>query len=245
MRRTWVYVALLAAGTIAWIPAYADAVERATVSTNLRANGSGLLIANSQTNPEDETWAWRACSANLSSCIAFGQGREISTSGARPSTRFRATSSYGATAVSSLWRGSLRPLGPPAVSGLLQANKRITPGPGRWRGGWSDDYDIFQLAACKSPKGLHCTTLTDLNYPDSCPHGAAVLDPQFTGSYLRVADRRIGAGTGFLAFAVPTPYGRRIWGADRITSVAIVGRIAVATGPRTIKCGPPPLTEVP
>ncbi len=245
MKRTWACLTLLVAGTIAWIPASADAVEKATVSTSLKANGSGLLIANSRTNPEDETWAWRACASDLSSCIAFGRGRTISTSGARPNTRFRATSSYGATAVSSLWRGSLRPLGPPAVSGLLQANKRITPDPGQWRGGWSDDYDIIQLAACKSPRGLRCTTLTDLNYPDSCSHGAVVLDPQFSGSYLRVADQRIGTGTAFPAFAVPTPYGGRIWGADRMTSVAIVGRIAKATGPRTIQCGPPPLTEVP
>jgi hypothetical protein len=207
MKRTWAYLAFLAAGTIAGIPAYAGAVERATVSTSLKANGSGLLIANSRTNPEDETWTWLACSSDLSSCTAFGKGRTISTSGTRPNTRFRAISSYGATAVSSLWRGSLRPLKPPKVTGILRANKRVTPGPSRWRGGWSDDYDLFQLAACASPKGLRCTTLTDLHYPDSCPRGAAVLDPQFTGSYLRVADRRIGAGTAFVAFAVPTPYG--------------------------------------
>jgi hypothetical protein len=234
--RAWL-VALLAAGTIAWIPASAGAVEKASVSTSLKTNGSGFLLANSQTNPKDETWAWQACSADLSSCVSFGRGRAI--------TRFRATSNHDATAVSSLWRGSLRPLGPPAIIGIPQANKRVTPDPGEWRGGWSDDYDIFQLAACKSPKGLRCTTLTDLHYPDGCPHGAAVLDPPFTGSYLRVADRRIGAGTVFRDFAVPTPYEGRIWPADRATSVAIVGRIAEAVGPLTVKCDPPPLTETP
>lgn len=242
--QTWL-AALLAVGTIAWIPASVGAVERATVSTNLKANGSGFLIANGQSNPEDQTWTWQACSADLSRCTSFGAGRTISTGGARPNTRFRATSSYGATGVSSLWRGSLRPLGPPTVTGLLQANQRVTPDPGRWRGGWSDDYDIFQLAACESPRGLRCTTLTDLHYPDSCPYGAAVLDPLFTGSYLRVADQRIGTGTAFLAFAVSTPYGGKLWSANQMTSVAIVGRIAKATGPRTVKCGPPPLTEVP
>jgi hypothetical protein len=159
MRGAWAYLALLAAGTIAWIPAYAGAVERATISTNLKANGSGLLIANSQTNSENETWDWLACSSDLSSCAAFGKGRTISTSGARPNTRFRATSSYGATAISSLWRGNLRPFKPPMVTGILRADKRVTPSPGQWRGGWSDDYDVFQLAACESPKGLRCTTL--------------------------------------------------------------------------------------
>jgi hypothetical protein len=125
------------------------------------------------------------------------------------------------------------------VTGILQANERVTPDPGRW----SDDYNIFQLAACKSPKGLRCTTLTDLYYP----HGAAVLDPLFAGSYLRVADRRTGTGTGtaFFGIRAATPYGRKIWAADRMTSVTIVGRIAKATGPRTVKCGAPPLTEAP
>lgn len=245
MKRTWAHLALLAAGTITWIPASAGAVERPTVSTSLKANGSGLLIANAQSNPDDQTWTWQACSADLSLCTSFGIGRTISTSGARPNTRFRATSSYGATAVSSLWRGSLRPLKPPTVTGTLRANNRVTPDPNQWHGGWTDDYDVFQLAACKSPTGLRCTTLTDLHYPDGCPHNAAVLDPLFAGSYLRVADRRIGTGTAFYDIRAPTPYGRKIWTADRMTSVTIVGRIAEATGPRTIKCGPPPLTELP
>ena len=117
------------------------------------------------------------------------------------------------------------------ATGTLRANERVTPGPGQWRGGWSDDYDIFQLTACESPKGLRCTTLTDLHYPHSCPYGVVVLDPQFAGSYLRVADRRIGAGAAFAMFAVGTPYGGEIWRADRITSAAIVGRIAEASEP--------------
>lgn len=236
---------LLAAVTVACVPASAGAVERATVSTSLKPNGSGFLIANGRSNPEDQTWAWQACSTNLSSCTPFGKSRTVDTSGAGPNTRFRATSSYGVTGVSSIWRGRVKPLSPPAITGIVRANERVTPVAALWQGGWSDDYDLFQLAACESPRGLRCTTLTDLNYPDGCPHGAAVLDPQFTGGYLRVANRRIGAGTAFLDFAVPTPYGRGIWAADRITSVTIVGRIARATGPHTVKCGPPPLSEAP
>jgi hypothetical protein len=238
-------LALLVAVTVAWVPASAGAVERATVSTSLKPNGSGFLITNGRSNPEDQTWAWQACSARLSSCTPFGKGRTISTNGAKPNTRFRATSSYGVTGVSSIWRGRVKPLGPPTITGIVRANERVTPVAGLWQGGWSDDYDLFQLAVCESSKGLRCTTLTDVHYPGGCPHGAAVLDPQFTGNYLRIADRRIGAGTAFLDFAVPTPYEGRIWAADRTTSVTIVGRIAKATGPRTVKCGPPPLSEAP
>jgi hypothetical protein len=127
----------------------------------------------------------------------------------------------------------------------VRANERVTPVAGLWQGGWSDDYDLFQFAACKSPRGLRCTRLTDLNFPDSCPNGAAVLDPVFTGNYLRVADRRIGAGTAFYDIGVGTPYGRGVWAADRRTSVAIIGPIVKATSPRTVKCGPPPLAEAP
>jgi hypothetical protein len=245
MRSTLAALLVLAAATMAWIPSGATAAESATLSTSLNANGSGFLIANSQTNPETEVWVWQACSADLSTCSPFGSGRSISTDGAQPNTRFKATSSYGAIGTSSLWLGGLRPLSSPRISGLIKGNQRVTPGPGRWRGGWSDDYDIFQLAACKSPKGLHCTTLTDLNYPEKCPRGAAVLDPIFTGSYLRVADQRIGTGTVFLDFAVGSPYEGKLWTANQSTSVAIIGRIAKATGPRASSCGPPPLTEAP
>jgi hypothetical protein len=51
-------LALPVFGAIAWIPRSAGAVEGATVSTSLKANGSGLLIGNSQTNPATRPGGW-------------------------------------------------------------------------------------------------------------------------------------------------------------------------------------------
>jgi hypothetical protein len=68
-----------------------------------------------------------------------------------------------------------------------------------------------------------------------------VLDPAFTGRYLRIADQTYAADTQvdedsedsltFLGF---------VWPAGPTTSVAILGRIGRATGPRTDHCGPAP-----
>jgi hypothetical protein len=74
-----------------------------------------------------------------------------------------------------------------------------------------------------------------------CSHGAAVLDPVFTGWYLRVADKRYGPGTTFLAIGYWSPYGRPVWRPNAVTSVAVIGRIAPATGPPAAECGPLPL----
>lgn len=220
--------------------------ETATVSAHLMQSGSGQMIVNSQLNPENETWSWEACDPRLTSCERFAGGRIVSTAGSTPPTVFRATSSRGLTALSPVWRGRVASVKPPSVRGRLVANALVTPVAGSWKGGWKGGDDNFQLAACIQPSGRECTTLTHLNYPRRCPRMAAVLDPAFAGRYLRVADRRLGPGPHVRAlYAVRSPYGHRVWPRGRTTSVAIVGRIAPATGPRTATCGPPPLDAPP
>jgi hypothetical protein len=220
--------------------------ETAKISAHLMPDGSGRMIVNSQLNPESETWSWEACDASLVSCAPFAQGRIVSTAGSTPPTVFRAVSSRGLTALSPVWRGRVAAVRRPSVRGRIEANRLVTPLAGKWRAGWKGGYDEFQLAACLEPSGRECTTLTHPNYPRQCPDTAVVLDPAFTGWYLRVADRRLGPGPRImLAYAVGSPYGHEIWSRNRTTSVAIVGRIAPATRPRTVGCGPPPLDTPP
>ena len=88
-------------------------------------------------------------------------------------------------------------------------------------------------------------TLTDLHYPKACPLGGAVLDPEFTGRFLRVADMRLGPRPLILLYAVGSPYGQEVWKRTRQVAVAIVGKILPASGPRTEMCGAPPLSEIP
>ena len=198
------------------------------------------MIVNSQTNPSDETWSWDACTPDLSTCRPFAQGRVVSTAGAPPKTAFLATSSYGAVAVSPVWRGRLAITRPPSVRGLVRANQLVTPVAGKWKGGWSGSEDWFQLSACERPRGRGCTTLTDMHYVHGCPNFAAVLEPEFAGWYLRVADMRVGQDSGILDYGVGSPYGRPVWKRSSQVAVAIVGKIAPASGPRTETCGTPP-----
>jgi hypothetical protein len=96
-----------------------------------------------------------------------------------------------------------------------------------------------------TPRGHECMTLTDLHYNEGCEDSAAVLDPVFVGRYLRVADLRLGPEPGILQYRVGSPYGQPVWRGNRQTSIAIVGKIAPASGDRTEMCGAPPLTEIP
>jgi hypothetical protein len=214
-----------------------------TVQETLRSDGSGLMIANGSSNPPTQTWSWELCAADLTACTPFGTGQMIETGNAPADSAFTATSNLGALAHSRIWHGTVSSVGPPSLSGAVRANELVTPVPGQWQGGWTGDYDLTQLAACATPAGEGCITLTDTHYPPRCPKGAAVLDPAFTGRYLRVANRRYGAESVFPAIAVPTPYRGEAWPQDAITSVAVVGRVARATRARRINCGAPPVNR--
>lgn len=217
--------------------------ESAAVATRLAGDGSGLMRAHALRDQPGRTWSWEACEPNLTACAPFGTGTEVATAGAEPGTLFRATASDGLTAVSPLWHGKLESLAPPAVAGTVTANALVTAQAGTWRGGWEGERDLLQLAACLSPSGTSCTTLTDTQYHSGCGEGAALIDPGFAGRHLRVANTRIDAGTAFLAYALDSPYGGTAWPAGPLTAVAVVGQIAAAPGPPTSACGPPALTR--
>lgn len=216
--------------------------QSASIQAVLQADGQGEMLANSQTNPVSETWSWLACGGvGASDCRQYASGRSARTAGAGPGTVFVAVASDGPTATSPVWHGQVMSSSAPTVRGHVRANALVTPAPGNWSGGWDGDFDQTQLAACVHADGTDCTTLTDPHYLRGCRAGAAVIDPIFAGRYLRVADRRWGVGTAFAAVAATSPYSHRPWGRGSLTSVAVVGRIARATGPRTVHCGPPPL----
>jgi hypothetical protein len=212
----------------------------------LNPDGSGHLFVNTPTHPR----TWEVCSPALSDCAPIQSDDRyegLNTGAIGAGVVFRVTSGDGSVGLSPLWNGMVSPLTPPSVEGSVRANERVTPRPGTWQGGWQGEGDFFQLAACRTPQGTKCTTLTDSHYPGSCPETSAVLDPAFIGDYLRVADQRRGAGPHYeLRYASGSPYGARggIWEVSAVTSVAVVGRIAAPTGPRTAKCGAPPLDEV-
>lgn len=217
----------------------AGAADGVKMQALLNQDGTGRLFV----NDGREGWSWEACTPDLSSCTPFGTGRDITIAGARPNTVFR-VSGGGDTGLSPVWRGNLISLSPPSVRGAVRANELVTPIAGSWQGGWEGEGDSFQLAACDGPSGNGCTTLTHSHYADGCNGEAAVLDPVFTGDYLRVADERIGAGPHYMPmWGASSPYGWKIWLPGPTLSVAIAGRIAKATGPRTEGCGPPPLVE--
>jgi hypothetical protein len=221
----------------------AGAAEMASIQAILNTDGSGKMVANVSTGHGGEMWSWQACTDGGLVCGGFGTGQIIETGSASANTVFVATEAIaGATTRSPVWHGDITPATPPSVSGEVRANALVTPVRGTWTGGWDGDFELTQLAACVDAGGANCTTLTaPPAYTDACPDESAVIDPIFTGRYLRVADAIYGPGTAFAAVGLTSPYGGAIWPAGPTTSVAIVGQIASATGPRASACAPPPL----
>ena len=228
-------VALLAICSLLPISAAAAEVQMQAL---LDQDGSGRLFVNNSGEPP---WSWEACSRDLTQCKPFGIGREIDTGSAPAGTVFR-VSGGGDSGLSPVWHGNVVPVTPPSVEGEIRANELVTPRLATWSGGWEGDFDLIQLAACVFPNGSKCTPFTHPKSPADCKSGGAVLDPAFTGRYLRVADERYGRGTAFTLEAV-NPLTQEVWQASPITAVAVVGRIKPARGAREESCGMPPLVE--
>jgi hypothetical protein len=218
----------------------AAAAESVRTQPLLNADGSGRLFVNTPPGPLSPDWSWEACKSDLSSCQPFATGGEIGTDNAPANTLFR-VSMGSASGLSPLWRGNLDITAPPSVKGEIRANELVTPLLATWVGGWDGDFDQTQLAVCATPAGERCTSITEPKYVQSCRREAAVIDPAFTGKYLRVADMRFGPGTLSTLEAAISPYGHAVWRENGRTAAAIVGRIQRATGPRTTRCGPSPL----
>jgi hypothetical protein len=216
--------------------------QKVETSALLNIDGSGRLYVSSPPGPFSPDWSWEACTSDLSTCQPFATGGDIGTGSASPHTVFR-VSKGSAFGLSPVWRGNLGVMTPPSVSGAIRANELVTPNSAIWSGGWDGDFDRTQLAACATPTGEACLSLTEPKYVRGCRQEGTVLDPAFTGKYLRIADSRYGPGTLFTLEAAVSPFGHAIWKASGSTSVAMLGRIKQATGRRSAKCGPPPLTE--
>jgi hypothetical protein len=224
-------VALLAFGAGA---SSTQALGRLPFQVLLSADGSGQIFMNNGSRP-----SWQACRPDLSACTPFATGN-FSTGGAPAETVFWA----GGDLITPIWRGNVREAAPPSVQGRVRGNEVVAPVAGLWAGGWDNDYDDLSLSVCKTAAGERCLAIDYEGEEGDCGAGGAVLiDPAFAGRYLRVVDRRYGAGTLFagVGHAAYYPLGEVETAAT--TAVAVVGKIAPATGPPSVECGPPPLFD--
>ncbi len=219
----------------------ARAAEAPDMEVFLEGNGSGGMIASSNLEPPPgETFSWQTCAPAGMACVPFASGQKVGTADAGPNTVFTVTPSDAPTERTPVWHGNVTTSTPPSVSGQVRANTLVTPVPGKWKGGWSGDLDRTELAECRYADGTGCSALTDLGGA-ACAHEAVVLDPAFTGRYLRIADQTYAADDPFVEEDEDSlTFLGFVWPAGPTTSVAVLGRIAPATGPRTDHCGPAP-----
>lgn len=200
----------------------------------LNADGSGNIVMNNGSRP-----SWKACRPNLTECTPFATG-SFDTGEAMPETVFWA----GGELLTPIWKGNVHPTSSPTVTGKIRANDVVRPVAGQWSGRWGDDYDQLTLAICRTATGQRCLTVNHEGPERACGSaGATLIDPAFTGWYLRVTDHRYGSGTVFAGVG-HLPYFKDQEPVPGPTvAVAMVGRIAAPSGAPEVKCGPPPLTS--
>jgi hypothetical protein len=240
VRVTRAFLSALAIGLLAAAGAVAAPADGRSDGVRMQAlldeDGTGRLFVNNTDGP----WHWESCTPELTDCRQMKGGRELSTRGIQTPAVFR-VKSEGMVSISPEWRGRVTQIAPPSVKGIIRANEFVSPIPGKWERGWETEYSEMQLSACATPDGDDCTTLTDTHYVrrGCSPSASFVIDAKFAGQYLRLADRRLGAGPiARLAYAVTSPYGHQVWRRDGVTSVAVVGRIASSVRDFPGECGP-------
>jgi hypothetical protein len=211
------------------------AVGRYPFQVLLNSDGSGRIFMNSGATP-----SWKACKPDLSECAPFASGGEFNTGGATPNTVFWG----GENILTPVWKGRLQSVSPPSVQGAIRGNEVVTPIAGSWLGGWEDDYDELTVSVCKTADGTGCFTIEYEGHEEECgARGAVMIDPAFAGRYLRVIDHRYGSGTIFAGVGHPTYYRSEKVPDAATVSVAVLGKIAKASGPPSVDCGPPPLID--
>jgi hypothetical protein len=191
--------------------------------------------------------SWEACDPKLTRCRPWSRGVDTDTLRAPAETVFRVRNGSGETGISPEWRGPLKELAPPRVSGDVRANAYVSPVPGLWSGGWSGESPEMQLAACEGGAGTGCVSITSPRFiREGCGLSASYyLNPIVSGWYLRVADTQSGGPHAVAGYAVRASDGRtwgfdQVWGRSPTVSAAIVGQIAPAVSPPAGECGPPP-----
>lgn len=231
-RRSAVFAAAVCIAIFGIGGSTAEGLGRFPFQVLLSPDGNGQIFMNDGSIP-----SWEACRADLTHCSPFASGN-FSTAGAPADTVFRA-----GKLLTPLWKGRLRSTGPPTVSGEVRGNELVTPIAGSWTGGWESDNDSLSLSICKTAASSRCLEINHEGPGSICgPDETTLLDPAFAGRYLRVVDRRYGEGTISAGVGHPPYYPLEIAPATTV-SVAIVGRIAPATGPPVANCGPSPLFD--
>lgn len=204
---------------------------RAPIQALLETDGQGKLY------DDQGASSWWACPKGAE-CDPFGTGQDISTGTSVSGTVFLASDPLTQEiAVSPTWEGNIELATPPSVSGEIAANTLVKAVSATWSGGWQGDFDQLTLAACETPTGNDCTTLTDWEFDGTCQSGSAVIDPAFAGYYLAVTDHVYGPGTAFAGVGHPSPYHSTALESGPTVATSVVGRIAPATGPSEATCG--------
>jgi len=182
----------------------------------------------------DGSWGrmtWQACPPS-GDCYEVSpdpaHDRLLHVGSAPAGTIFRATTSDGQqslTAISDPYQGPLRAVDRPRVSGQVRVGHVVRAIAGQWSGGWGGEQPFLQLQVCRTRRSTTCEVIASTHYWERCDGVGARLPRRYQGSYLRVADSRLGRQLVFPAFVPRRPQDLAPLVAAWNTSVRTIGRI--------------------
>jgi hypothetical protein len=188
--------------------------------------GNPSLVANFYPDGAQAKPRWSICGPpDVNVCVrthASGQVLEAGTTSA--GTIFEPTATYKRrtyVARTAPWKGSLRPIAAPRLSGRPRAGATVTPHRAVWTGGWAwqrpyrrkdgldsggrgRDFDFLSVEACRTRDAEKCVNLSEPQ-GDGFSRRPAVVDKRFTGWHLFAFDQRFAADTAFAAPAYRIP----------------------------------------
>jgi hypothetical protein len=198
--------------------------------------GNPLLVADFAPDGSPAVPQWAICPPGGIACRSAESHRRELAPGPEPAgTRFVASAAYGGHTytASVAWKGPVRALTPPSLTGSRRVGGVVNPVGGRWSGGWGSETDQLGVEACRTLRGHHCRMLGGGEY--GCPDRTSRtrLTRRFVSWYLFALDARMPkdalcAGTGYSS-NVDLP----LWklGPTVVRSRAL-GRIAAPHGAR-------------
>jgi hypothetical protein len=188
----------------------------------LNRDGSGRIFMNDGQVP-----SWNVCRADLTGCAPFATSGDFSTGSAPSGSVFSA----GSDLRTPVWRGNVHPASPPSIEGQLRPGSVVVPVRATWEGGWEDDYDIVDMAFCRTPTGEECVQVNhEASAFEGNPRKETLIDPVFAGWYLEVFDERYGSGTAFAGVGHDLYYPIEKVQPGPTIAVAVVGRVAPLNG---------------
>jgi hypothetical protein len=229
-------------------PKQAGQLSLFAIAPRLERDGNPIPVVSAYPDGAASAIHYAMCRPASGACTAVPVVNGVPLPGPQAAgTLFRVRARYHGRLYSSSarWRGALRAISRPALSGPLRVGATVVARPARWAGGWPTDINQLAVEACRTRDATHCVMLTGVWLQCArlgCGIGGGVIGDHSTDATTRVGyalsgwflfslDARLGPGPGGLV-GFSSPAALPVWPTSPIVvRSAPYGPVAGPPGP--------------